>query len=108
MASGTEIEVEVVYALPGQQELLSVVVPAGACVADAIRLSGIAERFPEERLEACPTGIWGRPAARDEPLQAGDRVELYRPLRMDPREARRQLAAAGKTMGGRSTLKGRG
>jgi putative ubiquitin-RnfH superfamily antitoxin RatB of RatAB toxin-antitoxin module len=44
-------------------------------------------------------GIWGRPVERDQAVSDGDRVELYRPLNMDPREARRRLAAAGRTMG---------
>ena len=107
MTEGPGIDVEVVYALRDKQELIAVRVPAGASVADAIRESAIADRFPGERLADCQAGIWGRPVGRDEPLRNGDRVELYRPLQKDPRDARRELAALGRAMGGSALLKDR-
>ena len=53
----------------------------------------------ESYLAACQLGIWGRLVNRDQTLEDGDRVEIYRPLEIDPRETRRRLAAEGKTMG---------
>jgi uncharacterized protein len=94
----TEINVEVVFALPGRQSLRTVALHDGATVADAVRCSGLQELFPELQLDELPTGIWGRLASRDQVLAAGDRVEIYRPLQMDPREARRRLARSGQTM----------
>ena len=96
-----EIKVEVVFALPERQVLVEVTLEEGATIADAISAAGLAERFPDEQIDALPTGVWGRPAERDRSVQAGDRVEIYRPLEIDPREARRQLAEAGRTMRGR-------
>lgn len=93
-----KVSVEVVFALPRQQLLVEVSLKEGATVADAIDASGLAARFPDEQIEALPTGIWGRPADRDHAVSDGDRVEIYRPLEIEPREARRRLAEAGRTM----------
>lgn len=97
--SAATIRVEVVFAVPRQQALIPVELPAGATVADAISASGIERQFPQHDLALLPVGIWGRQAGRDRPLSDGDRVEIYRPLAVDPREARRTLAAHGKAMG---------
>lgn len=94
-----DIEVEVVFATADKQALCSVSLRPGATVADAIATSRLAQRFPEQNLDTLEVGIWGTVVARDRPLNHGDRVEIYRPLAMDPREARRQLALAGRTMG---------
>ena len=99
MAGQKTIEVEVVFALAERQELVALVIAAGATVGEAIDQSGIAKRFPEQDLSACTLGIWGRLADSNHVLQGGDRVEIYRPLLIDPREARRQLAAEGKSIG---------
>src|SRR5690606_35394109 len=93
------LSVEVIFALPDRQELVAVTVEEGATVEDAIARSGLDRTFPEWNLDECTVGIWGRPVARDRVLRRGDRVELYRPLELDPREARRALAAQGKSMG---------
>ncbi|HEX5787694.1 MAG TPA: RnfH family protein [Woeseiaceae bacterium] len=90
-AAGT-IAVEVVYARSERQELVALRLPSGSDVAAAIAASGIAEAFPHDDLDACDTGIWGRMVPRSALLKNGDRVELYRPLFMDPREARRRRA----------------
>ena len=95
----TDISVEVVFALAGEQRLLEVSLAPGSTVGDAIAASEMAKHFPDEDIDALQTGIWGRVVERDQQVQAGDRVELYRPLELDPREARRRLAALGKTMG---------
>ncbi len=93
------LAIEVVFALPARQELISLTVDPGTTVAMAIRQCAIGDLFPEENLANCQAGIWGKPVGRDHPLKDGDRLELYRPLLMDPREARRKLAADGRSMG---------
>lgn len=95
-----DIEVEVVFAATDRQRLVKVTLPPGACVADAIEKSEMAKHFPSESLDILKVGIWGRVVPRDKVLCDGDRVEIYRPLSLDPREARRQLAAMGRTMKG--------
>jgi putative ubiquitin-RnfH superfamily antitoxin RatB of RatAB toxin-antitoxin module len=67
-------------------------VVAGATVLEAIRASGLLEQFPELDVSSLTVGIWGRPCLLDAGLNAGDRVEIYRPLAMDPKEARRLRA----------------
>ena len=93
------MNIEVVFALPGGQQLISLTVDPGTTVEMAISLSAIGDKFPDEDISNCQAGIWGKRVKRDHPLQHGDRLELYRPLLMDPRDARRKLAASGGTMG---------
>jgi len=99
MPAETEIRVEVAYALPGRQSILSIKLPEGSTVEQAILASGIRDLYPEIDLNAQKVGIFGRLSGLDEVLKAGDRVEIYRPLKADPKEVRRRLAAEGKTMG---------
>ena len=87
-----EIRVEVVFATATRQELIELTIDEPATVADAIEKSGIQGRFPDTPLQSLETGIWGKPADRGQRLQEGDRVEIYRPLERDPRDARRELA----------------
>jgi hypothetical protein len=96
-----DIQVEIVFATADQQRLFGLTVPPEATIADVIEMSAVAECFPEHDLDAMQVGVWGHPADRRQTVGNGDRIELYRPLEMDPREARRQLAAAGQTMGSR-------
>ena len=86
------MRVEIVFALPDRQELRSLDVEEGASVADVIRRSGIVRQFPAAGLEGLQAGIWGRPVDRAHVVRDGDRVELYRPLDIDPKEARRLKA----------------
>jgi putative ubiquitin-RnfH superfamily antitoxin RatB of RatAB toxin-antitoxin module len=65
---------------------------AGATAIAAIRASGLLERFAELDLSVQAIGVWGRACALDAPLREGDRVEIYRPLAMDPNQARRLRA----------------
>lgn len=90
------IQVEVVYALPGMQNLLAVKVPAGATAQQAIELSGLAEQYPE--ISGLKIGIFGRLVKPDTVLRDKDRVEIYRPLIADPKEVRRKRAEEGKAM----------
>ncbi|HXW65279.1 MAG TPA: RnfH family protein [Burkholderiaceae bacterium] len=90
------IRVTVVYAQPQRQWLQPVELPSGATVQLAIERSGLLQAIPELRLEAIEVGIFHRRCGLDAPLRDGDRVELYRPLRLDPKEARRLRAARNK------------
>lgn len=85
------IEVEVAYATPRQQLIISLRLPRGATVAEAIELSGIRLRFPEIGPDS-PVGIFSRKVPPDQRLSPGDRVEVYRPLIADPKEIRRERA----------------
>ncbi|MGO4311651.1 RnfH family protein [Pseudomonas sp. KB_15] len=89
------IEVEVVYAAVDRQVLLTVAVPAGTTVRAALLGSVLAQEFPELDLTQCPVGIFGKVVADPESraVQAGDRIEVYRPLLADPKEVRRLRAA---------------
>ena len=93
------MNIEVVFALPGRQELISLTVDPDTTVETAISLSAIGDRFPDEDFSSYQTGIWGKLVNRDHPLEEGDRLELYRPLLIDPRDARRKLALSGNSMG---------
>lgn len=95
MAGAETLEVEVAYARPDRQLIVPVRLPRGACLREAVAASGIVGEFPEIDLQVNAVGIFGRPATPDTPLRDGDRVEIYRPLHTDPREARRRRAAGG-------------
>lgn len=95
----TLIEIELVFASAKRQVLLPIQVTEGATVADVISQSDIHLEFPEEQIHELEVGVWGRPVGRDSVVRDGDRVEIYRPLQIDPRDARRHLALAGRTMG---------
>lgn len=89
------IEIEVVYAAVDRQVLRTVGVPEGSTVREALLGSGIGDEFPELDLAACPLGIFGKVIADPQVrlIQAGDRIEVYRPLLADPKEVRRLRAA---------------
>lgn len=90
------IRVEVAHALPEKQALLVVDVPPGTTLMQAIEASGIRDAFPGLVVDPKRLGIFGRKAQPDDVLQEADRVEIYRPLIADPKEARRQRAAQEK------------
>ena len=93
-----QIKVEVCYALPDRQELVSLMLALGATVEQAIYASGMLARYPEINLEINKVGVFARLVKLETPLREGDRVEIYRPLIADPKEIRRQRAADGKAM----------
>jgi len=93
-----EIQVEVAYALPQQQVIMPVKLAADATVEEAIKRSGILEKFPEIKLAEFKVGIFSKLTKLDAVLRDKDRVEIYRPLIADPKEVRRQRAEAGKVM----------
>ena len=87
------MQIGVVYSEPGQQFWLNIEVPDGSTVAEAIERSGVCRRFPQLDLAAQKVGVFGRLVRLDAPLQAGDRVEIYRPIVADPATVpRRDLA----------------
>jgi len=95
------IPVEVAYATPGKQLIVALQVPLGTTAHEAIAMSNIADEFPAINLSEDPVGIFSktldgktRPTARGYVLQSHDRVEIYRPLTLDPKQARRQRALA--------------
>ncbi len=87
-----KLRAEVVYALPGVSHVVEVELPAGATLGDAVAASGLAARFPEVALRGDAVGVFGERRTLDSPLADGDRIEIYRPLRIDPKEARRRRA----------------
>lgn len=99
VADEAMIPVEVAFALPERQLVVSLTVPVGTHAEQAVHLSGILERFPEIDLARHRIGVFGRLCAPERVLEAGDRVEIYRPLKADPKEVRRRLAAEGRSMG---------
>lgn len=86
------ITVEVTYALPEKQSVLSVQVKPGTTLVDAIKLSGILEQYPEINLSDMKLGIFSKISPPDTVLREKDRVEIYRPLIADPKESRRKRA----------------
>lgn len=87
------IVVEVVYALSENQILQRLDVPEGTTVTQAIALSDITAQFPEIDLTKNKFGIFGKLAKPETILRHQDRVEIYRPLIIDPKDARRKRAA---------------
>jgi hypothetical protein len=84
--------IEVVYALPERQRVISLDYVEGMTAGDAIRLSGIETEVPELMARPLKIGVYGEVVAATRVLRPGDRVEIYRELSVDPREARRRRA----------------
>ncbi len=91
-------DIEVAYAKPEEQVILTVTAEPGMTVQQAVERSRIAERFPEIDPASAKYGVFGKAAKGDAPLHPGDRVEIYRPLIADPKEARKKRAAEGKQL----------
>jgi len=92
MAHESKLQIEVAYALPQMQLIISTQVEPGTTLEQAIRSSGILEQFPDIDLASNKTGIFGKLAKLDTALRDQDRVEIYRALIADPKESRRQRA----------------
>jgi putative ubiquitin-RnfH superfamily antitoxin RatB of RatAB toxin-antitoxin module len=85
-----QLSVKVAYGpKAGAAQELSLRVAAGSTVLDVLQLSGLLERYPEIDLATQSVGVWGHLRTLDAALRDGDRVEVYRPLQVDPKEARR-------------------
>jgi len=92
MSSEKTWHVEVAYATPVRQEIIEVSVRPGTTVEQVIHESGMLARFPEIELTRQRVGIFGETARLQDAVHDGDRVEIYRPLLTDPKEARRTRA----------------
>lgn len=97
------ITVEVAYALPQRQQLTTLQVAPGTTAYEAVQQSGIVQMFPDIDLENAKMGIFGQALGtkglkppKEHVLQAGDRVEIYRPLIADPKEVRKRRAEKAK------------
>ena len=82
------LNISVIYATPDEQVEVPLQVEANCSVALAIRRSGILERFPDLESAALSVGIFSQKARLDDGLHEGDRIEIYRPLQIDPKQAR--------------------
>lgn len=92
MDNTEKLFIEVVYALPEEQVLIAMDVEQGTTVEQAIKLSGILEKFTDIDLSINKVGIFGKATNADQVLRDKDRVEIYRPLIADPKESRRKRA----------------
>lgn len=90
--AATQVSVQVCYALPDRQILRSLVVRDGTTLHEAIRQSGILFDVPEIDLTRSRVGIHGKLKTLETVLRADDRIEIYRPLLADPKDARRKRA----------------
>ncbi|MBE1160890.1 RnfH family protein [Dyella sp. 7MK23] len=84
--------VEVVCATADRQRLHRLTLPTGSTVIQAVEQSGILQEMPEAEFDPSHLGIFSRRVAPDDALHDGDRVEIYRPLTLDPKDARRRRA----------------
>lgn len=96
--SDNKIKIELVYALPHEQTLLKLDVPQASTITDAVKLSGLLEKYPEIDLAKSKFGLFGKLSKADTVLREKDRIEIYRPLIADPKEVRRKRAEEGKVM----------
>ncbi|HGN1705735.1 TPA: RnfH family protein [Providencia rettgeri] len=96
MFTVSEFNIEVTYALPEKQFLLSVKVEEGTTIEGAILASGILALRDDIDLKKNKVGIYSRPAKLTDLVQDGDRIEIYRPLIADPKELRRKRAEKSK------------
>jgi putative ubiquitin-RnfH superfamily antitoxin RatB of RatAB toxin-antitoxin module len=99
MADFDLITVEVAYALPQKQKIIALLVEPGTTALEAVKRSKISDHFPDLDIATAKLGIFGQSlgtkgldTADKHVLHAGDRVEIYRPLASDPKEARRKRA----------------
>ncbi|AUZ05219.1 MULTISPECIES: RnfH family protein [Vitreoscilla] len=89
-----EILVEVVFATQQQQTVIALSVSMGTTALQAAQLSGLYDEYPH--IQDYPLGVYGKVVAQDYVLEAHDRIEIYRPLLVDPKENRRRRAAQNK------------
>jgi putative ubiquitin-RnfH superfamily antitoxin RatB of RatAB toxin-antitoxin module len=96
--NATEMMIEVAYALPSEQLIVPIKVTEGMTAEQAIKASGMLNKFPEIDLTVNKIGIFGKLSKLDAPLRHLDRIEIYRSLIADPKEVRKQRTADGKIM----------
>lgn len=93
------LRVEVAAGLPDRQYLVALQLPVGSTVQDALEAADLPRALPGLTVESGRIGVFGRPCGLDQVLKDGDRVEIYRPLKADPKEVRRQLAELERNRG---------
>jgi putative ubiquitin-RnfH superfamily antitoxin RatB of RatAB toxin-antitoxin module len=98
--NGAPFLIEIAYAEPQRGFVKPLRLSPGSCVADALRLAALDPDFSGVDFANSAVGIFGRPARREHVLQEGDRVEIYRPLAADPKDARRTRAREAKSRTG--------
>lgn len=98
MSEAPLIHVEVTYALPQVQMLIPLNVPEGTTLEEAVKMSGVLDKFPDIDLAHSKVGIWNKASELTAVLREKDRVEIYRSLIADPKEVRRKRAEEGKAM----------
>jgi putative ubiquitin-RnfH superfamily antitoxin RatB of RatAB toxin-antitoxin module len=91
--------IEVVYALTDKQEIVRLPYEAGLTAEQAVDRSGLVERYEEIAEHPLVLGLFGEAIANDRVVEAGDRIEICRPLLQDPRAMRKALWSSGKVMG---------
>jgi putative ubiquitin-RnfH superfamily antitoxin RatB of RatAB toxin-antitoxin module len=96
MSAEMMIRVEVVYALPNEQRVLSLIVDNEACVEAIIQQSGVLALYPEIDLTTNKVGVFSRNVKLNATVNDGDRIEIYRPLLADPKDIRRKRAEQAK------------
>ena len=102
MESPETLRVRVVYALPEQQPSVSLAVAPGTTAAAAIARSGLLEKFPEAASRPLACAIFGRAVPLTYELRDGDRIEILRPLLIDPKQSRREAAERSRAKEARS------
>lgn len=92
---GNQIDVAVALALPDKQQVIALKVATGTSLVAAVQASGITRLFPDLDLNKAALGVFGKvsPDPTKQVANAGDRIEIYRPLLLDPKVARAQRAA---------------
>ncbi len=106
MASGDRLAVEVAYSPgPARIEIIPLELNDGATLGQALDLSGLLQRYPDLQAADLICGVWGRRRDLQHPLRDRDRVEVYRSLKVDPKEARRQRYAEHQVRFGRKALR---
>lgn len=94
----SSIRVEVAYALPDKQHIAALEVSEGTTAMEAVRQSGIEAHFDDLIIsDELPLGVFGKAVPSNHVLLAGERVEIYRPLKIDPKAVRRERAAKART-----------
>ncbi|KMT65480.1 RnfH family protein [Catenovulum maritimum] len=100
------LKVEVAFALPTKQSIMTVHVSEGTSIEACIKASGILEEYPEIDLANNKVGIWSRTKKLSDTIKLGDRIEIYRPLIADPKEIRRLRAEKAKEEGRANKITG--
>jgi uncharacterized protein len=93
MAHAEDLPVRVTYALPERQVVVQLRVPPGTTAIEVVSRSGLLEQFPEIATRPLVCAVYGQTVADTYEVRSGDRIEILRPLQVDPKASRRQAAA---------------